>query len=176
MLKLTNFEDGSYWKLTKQTKQRWSYSPGIGFQQEYEITLDEISKELAEIRKGYNRLESDLAITEEVKDSLRNQILTLEYQCWSNAQYPRQKTLEISGIPENIDDGELEGKLLTVLSKLDINIDPANVEACHWLKSNKKGKKAFMKLSRRKNSEEIRRVRSKLKTIDLKPIGITTPV
>ena len=100
----------------------------------------------------------------------------MERQCWSIAQCSRWKTLEISGIPENIDDGELEGKVLTVLSKLDVNIDPANVEACHWLKSNNKGKKAILKLSRRKDSDEIRRVRSKLKTTDLKPIGITTPV
>ena len=86
------------------------------------------------------------------------------------------ETLEISGIPENIDNGELEGKVLTVLSKLDVSIDPANVEACHWLKSHNKGKKAILKLFRRKDSDEIRRVRSKLKTTDLKPIGITTPV
>ena len=148
----------------------------LDYQQKYDITLDKISKELAELRKSYNKLESDLAITKAVNESLRNQILTLERQCWSNAQYSRRETLEISGIPENIDDGELEGKVLTVLSKLDVNIDPANVEACHWLKSNNKGKKAILKLSRRKDSDEIRRVRSKLKTTDLKPIGITTPV
>ena len=100
----------------------------------------------------------------------------LERHCWSNAQCYRQETLEISGIPENIDGRELEGKVLTVLSKLDVNIDSANVEAYHWLKSNNKGKKAILKLSRRKNSDEIRRVRSKLKTAVLKSIGISTPV
>ena len=100
----------------------------------------------------------------------------MERRCWSNAQYSRWKTLELSGIPENIGDGELEGKLLTVLSKLDVNVDPANAEACHWLKSNNKDKKAFLKLSRGKNSDVIRRVRIKLKTINLKPIGITTPL
>ena len=66
--------------------------------------------------------------------------------------------------------------MLIVLSKLDVNIDPANVEACHWLKSKNKGKKAVLKLSRQKDLDEIRRVRSKLKTTDLKPIGIPTPV
>ena len=66
--------------------------------------------------------------------------------------------------------------MLTVLSKLVVNIDPANIEACYWLKSNNKGKKAILKLSRRKDSDEICRVRSKLKTTDMKPIGITTPV
>ena len=148
----------------------------LDYQQKYDVTLHKISKELAELRKRYNKLESDLAITKAVNESLRNQIITLECQCWSNAQYSRWETLEISGIPENTDDGELEGKVFTVLSKLDVNIDPENVEACHWLRSNKKGKKAILKLSRRKDSDEIRRVRSKLKTTDLKPIGITTLV
>ena len=97
----------------------------LDYQQKYDITLDKISKELAELCKSYNRLESDLAITK----PFRKQILTLERQCWSNAQYYRWKTLQISGIPENIDDSKLEGKVLTVLSKLDVIIDPANVEA-----------------------------------------------
>ena len=94
----------------------------LDYQQKYDITLDKISKELAELRKSYNKLESDLAVTKAVNESLRNQILTLERQCWSNAQYSRRKTLEICGIPENIDDGELEGKVLSVLSKLDANM------------------------------------------------------
>ena len=146
------------------------------YQQKYDITLDRISKELAELRKSYNKLESNVAITKAVNESLKNQILMQERQCWNNAQYSRRETLEISGIPEYIDDGELEWKVLTVLSKLDVNVDPANVEACHWLKSNNKGKKVILKLPRRKDSDEIRRVRRKLKTTDLKPIEITTPV
>ena len=100
----------------------------------------------------------------------------MERQCWSNGQYYRQKTQEISGIPENIDDGELEGKVLTTLSKLDFNIDPVKFEAFHWLKSNNKGKKAILKLSRRKDLHEICRARNKLKTTNLKSIGINTPV
>ena len=103
----------------------------MDYQQKYGITLDKISEELAELRKSYSKLESDLAITKAVNESLRNQLLTLERQCWSNAQYYRRETLEISGVPENIDDDELEGKVLTVLSKLDVNIDPTNVEGCH---------------------------------------------
>ena len=55
------------------------------YQQKYGITLDKISKELAELRKSYSKLESDLAITKAVNESLGNQIRTLERQCWSNA-------------------------------------------------------------------------------------------
>ena len=77
----------------------------LDYQQKYDSTLDKISKELAELRKSYNNLESDLTITKAVNESLRNQIITLERQCWSNAQYSRRETLEISGIPEDTDDG-----------------------------------------------------------------------
>ena len=148
----------------------------LDFQQKYDITLDKISKELAELSKSYNRLESDLAITKAVNDSFRKQILTLERECWSNAQYYRWKTLQISGTPENIDDSQLEGKVSTVLPKLDVIIDSANVEACQRLKSNCKGKKTILKLSRRNDLDVVRRARSKLKTADLRSIGITTPV
>ena len=64
--------------------------------------------------------------------------------------------------------------MLTVLSKIDVSINLANVEAYHWLKSNNQGKKTIMKLSRRKDSDEICRVRRKLNTIDPKSIVITT--
>ena len=63
----------------------------LDYQQKYDITPDKISKELAELRKSYNKLESDLAITKAVNELLRNQILKLERQCWSNAQYSRRK-------------------------------------------------------------------------------------
>ena len=68
----------------------------------------------------------------------------------------------------------LAGKVMTVLSKLDVNVYPANVEECHWLKSNNKSKKAI--LSRRKDLDQVRRLRSKLKTTDLKPIWVTNSV
>ena len=57
----------------------------LDYQQKQGITLDKISKELAELRKSYSKLESDLAITNAVNESFRNQIRTLERQCWSNA-------------------------------------------------------------------------------------------
>ena len=102
----------------------------LDYQQKQDITFDKITTELTGLRKSYNKLDSDLAITKTVNKSFRNQIVTLERQCWSNAQYSRRETLQISGTPENIDDGELERKVLIVLSKLDFNIDSVNAEAC----------------------------------------------
>ena len=57
----------------------------LNYQQKYDITLNKTIKELAEIRNSYNKLELDLDIIKAVIESFRNQILTLERQCWSNA-------------------------------------------------------------------------------------------
>ena len=134
----------------------------LDYRQKYYITLDKISKELAELRKSYKKLELDLAITKAVNESFRNQIVTSMLEQYSILQ--KENSVEIFGISENIDDGELEGKVLTVLSKLDFSIDPANVKVFYWLKSNNKDKKAILKISKRKDSDEILKVRSKLKT------------
>ena len=76
--------------------------------------------------------------------------------------------------------GWARGKVLTVLSKLFCHITILSISLfktiLSWLKSNNKGKKVILKLSRRKDSNEIRRVRNKLKTADLKAIGIATLV
>ena len=53
----------------------------LDYQQKYDITLDKISKELAELRNSHNKLESDLAIIKTDNESLRKQILTLECKC-----------------------------------------------------------------------------------------------
>ena len=70
----------------------------LDYQQKYDITLTKNSKELADLRKSYNKLEADLAITKAVNVSLRNQILTLERQDWSNAQYSIRETLKYQKI------------------------------------------------------------------------------
>ena len=44
----------------------------LDYQQKYDITPDKISKELAELYKSYNKLESHHAITKAVNESLRN--------------------------------------------------------------------------------------------------------
>ena len=83
----------------------------------------QITKELTELCQSYTKLESDLTITKAVKLSFKNQIIMLERQCLNNAQYFNRETLEIFRIPENIDNGELEGKVLPVFSKPNLSID-----------------------------------------------------
>ena len=67
---------------------------------------------------------------------LCNKMKFLERQCWPNEQYSRRECLEISGVPEFVTDNDLEGKVLKILEKIDIEVHLDHIEACHWIKSN----------------------------------------
>ena len=99
----------------------------------------------------------------------------MERQCWANNQYSRRECLEISGIPENIENKDLENLTLQIFEKIDISVDPENVEDCHWVKT-QRSKKVIIKLSRRKDANKIRSEKKKLKGKNLISLGINTPV
>ena len=46
--------------------------------------------------------------------------------------------------------------VLGIFKKLDVMVDPSNIEDCHWIKSDKGPKKTILKLSRRKDANTKR--------------------
>ena len=157
-------------KLNKEDLVRLA----LDYQHKQDSLLNKINEDLTELRRNYTRLESELQISKSVTTLQQKKIVALERQCWSNEQYSRRECLEISGIPDNTEN--LEKTVLEVFSKIDVDIQPANIEACHWLKSERGGKKAIVKFSKRKDVDRVRKAKRKLKTTDLNSIGITNPV
>ena len=121
------------------------------------------------------KLEADLAISRSVNTKLWDRIISLERHCWSNSQYSRRECLEITVLPDDINNEDLEEKPLMIFEKLEVTVDSSNVEDCHWLLGNQ-NKRFIIKLSKRKDTNKIRRVKKKLKGMNLSSIGITTPV
>ena len=79
---------------------------------------------------------------------MKNHIIILERKCWSNEQYSRRECLEIFGMPSDTEASKLEETGLKVFEKLDVDIDPKNVDCCHWLKTRNSSKKMMMKKKR----------------------------
>ena len=44
-------------------------------------------------------LQAELVVTKRVNSELFNRIVTVERQCWANAQYSRRERLEVAEIP-----------------------------------------------------------------------------
>ena len=66
--------------------------------------------------------------------------------------------------------------ILNLFQKIDIEVHPDDIEACHWVTSNAGPKKVIIKMSRRKDADKIQRTKEKLKGLDLSPIGINSTV
>ena len=56
--------------------------------------------------------------------------------------------------------------MLGIFEKLDMMVDPSNIEGYHWIKSTKGPKKVIVKLSRRKDANKIRFFKKGLKCMN----------
>ena len=150
----------------------------LEYQSEFDSTLsciDDIKTELSELRKYYEKLESD-TITKQVNTKLWDKMKFLDRQCWASEQYSSRECLEIFGVPESVTDNDLEGKVLNLLEIIDVEGHPDHIEACHFIRSSTGPKKVVINTSRRKDADKIPRAKKKLKGLDLSLIGINSAV
>ena len=143
----------------------------LEYQNKFDSTLTNINKEISDLRQNYEKMQSELCVFRQVSSKLREQIVSLERQCWSNCQHSRRECLELSSLPESMENSELEDIALKLFKKLDVEIDSSNTEDCHWLPS-KGSKRVVIKFSKRKDANSTRRVKKNLKGMDLSSIGI----
>ena len=68
--------------------------------------------------------QAELVVTKHVNSELCKRIVTVECQCWANAHYSRRKCLEVAGIPRQVDDKNLETKVLPIYQKFGCTIHP----------------------------------------------------
>ena len=148
----------------------------LDYQSKFDSTLAGIRNELSDLKKDFEQLRSDLSVTKMVNTKLKEKVVSLERQTWSNSQYSRRECLEPSGIPETIENKDLEGTVLGIFKKLNVMVDPSNVEDCHWIKSSKGPKKVIVKFSRRKNANKICLLKKGLKGMNLSSLGINSTV
>ena len=102
-------------------------------------------------------------------------MVALERQSWGNNQYSRREYLEITGVPDSVSNDDLEKTTIKIFDKLDVGIDPSNIEDYHWFKSNGR-KKVIIKFARREDANLIQKNKNKLKGMNLCSVGINNPV
>ena len=144
----------------------------LDYKERFDSTLSAINDELKEQKTDFRKLESDLAISRNVKDKLTKQLMLVERKCWANEQYSRRECLEISGIAESIQDDDLDDCVLKIFNDCDTPVDPVNTEAFHRLKSKTRPNRVIIKLSKRKYVFSILQRKKKLKSVDITKVGL----
>ena len=137
----------------------------LEYQAKFGITSSNINKELSELRNDFKKIESELSVSKNVNSKLHERVVALE-RLSGNNQYSRSECLEITGVPDSVSNVDLEKTTIKIFDKLDVAIDPLNIEDGHWLKSNWR-KKVIIKFDRRKDANLIRKNKNKLKGMNL---------
>ena len=86
--------------------------------------------------------------------------MTLERQCLANAQYSRRECLEVVRIPHQLDDNQLETKVLSIFEKVGCKTDPGFIDDCHRLGTN--NDRVIIKFTRRKDCKQVLQVKKDL--------------
>ena len=69
---------------------------------------------------------------------MKKKVISLEENSNSLEQHGRRNNLEITGIPDDVDDQKLEEKVIEILDKINVNVSSKDVEACHRIGKSKK--------------------------------------
>ena len=76
--------------------------------------------------------EENQKIQNKVK-KLEEQLLEIDQKSNHLDQYSRRNNIEIQGIPANVTNDELEGKVIYIFSCLNIEVKGPDIEDCHRL-------------------------------------------
>ena len=56
-------------------------------------------QEMRKFNDNFAKIQTELVLTKRVNSELYKRIVTVERQCWANAQYSRRERLEVAEIP-----------------------------------------------------------------------------
>ena len=68
---------------------------------------------------------------QEENAKLRSRVEVLENKFSHLEQYGRRNNTEVSGIPDLLDDNELECSVIKIMKTIDVEVDDRDIEACH---------------------------------------------
>ena len=103
----------------------------LAMQSKMSANSAEVLEEICKLNSKFDILPSDLLVIRTVNLELSSRLVNMEPQCWAIAKYSKREYLELVGIPREVEGKDLEGKVLSVLEKVDCKKDGDNIEDCH---------------------------------------------
>ena len=77
-----------------------------------------ILEEIRKLNDKFNKLESENAVIKQANSLLSKRLDDMQRQCWANAKYSRKEWIKMVGIPNSVNNSELEDKVLTIFQKI----------------------------------------------------------
>ena len=78
--------------------------------------LDQVNNnalvEMRKLNESFFNLLAQVSLTKQINTLLPSRLVSIERQCWLNAQYSRRECLDIVGIPSEVEADALEEKVV----------------------------------------------------------------
>ena len=103
----------------------------LAMQSKMSANSAEVLEEICKLNSKFEILQSDFLVTKKVNFKLSSRLVNMECKSWATAKYSKRECLEVVGIPREVEQKDLEGKMLSVLEKVGCKIDRDNIEDCH---------------------------------------------
>ena len=142
----------------------------LSLQSKLDEANNKVLEEVCNLSDTITKLSSELSITKNVNTLLSSRLVTLERQCWANAQYSRRECLGIVDIPREVSDEVLEEKVLNIFDKIGCSISPDHIESCHRI--SKKIDAVIVKFSRRKDCQQVWQVKKDLQKMKMEDFDL----
>ena len=125
---------------------------------------------MRKLNESFSKLQAEVSMTKQVNSLLSRRLVSIEFQCWLNAQYPRRECLDIVGIPSEVEVDALEEKVVAIFEKLECNIPTEHIEACHRV--SEKNPTVIVKFSWRMECQQVWDVKRDLRKIKIEDIDL----
>ena len=123
----------------------------LDYKNKFDSALASIRNKLFDLKKDFEKLGSDLSVATQVNSVLREKVTSLERQCRGSSQCSRRECRELIGVPETSDNNFMESTALKIFERLEVKVDPSDVEHCHWISSKNDLRRVIVKVSKRKD-------------------------
>ena len=142
----------------------------LSLQSKLDEANNRVVEEVRKLSDALLKLQSELAVSQQVNSLLSNRLTNMERQCWANAQYSRRECLDVVGIPSEVGADVLEEKVLNIFGKLGCDIPSKRIEACHRI--SKKSSTVIVKFTKRKNCQQVWSVKKDLQKIKMEDVNL----
>ena len=121
--------------------------------------IKELRDTVNQLLSKNERLSSDLAIQKTVCGNLEKKVKSLKIQISKDKQYNRHNCIEFSGIPDTVNDDNLEDTIIEACKDINIDVSETDIEACHTLplrgNATNTSKRVIVKFVNWKHAESI---------------------
>ena len=122
--------------------------------------LQELKKEVSELKESLNKLKLSKETNYNPQTNLKERLTEIERRMSEQEQYSRREYIELVGLPNNINEEELENAVIKTFQVAGINIGRRNFHAVHRLADQRV---VIAKLTNRRDAIDILRQKRKLR-------------